>query len=270
MKVDYDNCRKFINAKEIILGKNIEIGDNTMITGMNKEAERVVLGDNVFIDRNCVVMLPVFEVGDYFKFFKYGRISGYKSCKVGHNFYADSSCILNCTDNLTIKNNVCVGANTALWTHMSFGDVIEGCRFCYTKEMLVEDDVWFNGHCSIAPITAKRKSMAMPGSVVTKDMEENHIYGGVPAVDLTSKLGMQFQETTIEEKMKKMEKKLEEFCMIEPKAREYIKIVPELESNMKDGVSYYNVGGRNYTKRGSEIEIKFMKFLLPLAKFVPV
>ena len=37
-------------------------------------------------------------------------------------------------------------------------------------------------------ILAKDKSMALVGSVITSDMEENHIYGGSPAKDLTNKI----------------------------------------------------------------------------------
>lgn len=270
MKVTYNNCKDFINAKEIILGKNVDIKEGTFISGMGKPAEKVILGDNVFLDKECVILLPEFVVGDYVKIFKYARITGYKSCHIGHNFYADASVVLNSTDNLKIGNNVGIGSWSALWTHMKFGDVIEGCRFDYTKEMIIEDDVWFNANCIVAPIVAKKKSMALAGSMVTKDMEENHIYGGSPAKDITDKIGPQFISRTIDEKLKMMEKRLDEFCEIEPKAKEFLKIVDSYDSNPLEKVSYYNVSDRTYTKRLSDIEIKFMRFLLPTAKFIPV
>lgn len=269
MKVDYNNCKEFIKAKEIIIGENLEIGPGTVISGIGKEAERVVIGDNVFIDKDCVVMVSEFEIGDYGKIFKYARVTGYKACRIGHNFYSDANVILNSTDNLTIHNNVGVGSFSALWTHMKFGDIIEGCRFNYTKPMIIEDDVWFNANCIVAPITAKKKSMALAGSMVTKDMEENHIYAGSPAVDITHKIGPQFIERTIDEKIKMMEENLNEFCSIEPKAKEFIKIVSSYDNNLKEEVSYYNVSNRTYTKRKSDVERKFMRFLLPTAKFIP-
>ena len=269
MKVDYENSKDFINAKEIILGKNVDIKEGTFISGMGKQADKVVIGDNVFIDKECVILVPEFTVGDYVKIFKYARITGYKPCKIGHNFYSDASVVLNSTDNLTIGNNVGIGSWSALWTHMRFGDVIEGCRFDYDKEMIIEDDVWFNANCIVAPIIAKKKSMAMAGSMVTKDMEENRVYAGAPAKDITEKIGPQFITRTIEEKLKMMEIRLDEFTEIEPNAREFIKIVDSFENNPQEKISYYNVSDRTYTKKLSEIEIKFMRFLLPTAKFIP-
>jgi len=269
MIIDYNNCKEYINAKEIKLGKNIEIKEGTFISGMNKEAERVEIGDNVFIDKDCVILVPVFEIGDYGKIYKNCRISGYKPCLIGHNFWMDQNCILNSTDNLSIGNNVGIGAYSQLWTHIKHGDVLEGCRFNSTKELKIEDDVWFVGHCIVSPVICKKKSMAMVGSVITKDMEENHIYGGSPSVDLTQKVGPQFIERSIEEKLKLMKDKLDEFCQNELEGIEYIKIVDSFDQELNDKISYFNVSQRTYIKRNSDIEIKFMKFLLPLAKFIP-
>ena len=42
--------------------------------------------------------------------------------------------------------------------------------------------------------------MALVGSVITKDMEANHIYGGAPAKDLTDKMLPQFTLTANGEK----------------------------------------------------------------------
>ena len=40
--------------------------------------------------------------------------------------------------------------------------------------------------------------MAMVGSVITRDMAPNHVYGGAPAVDLTAKVGPQFGPVTVD------------------------------------------------------------------------
>ena len=41
------------------------------------------------------------------------------------------------------------------------------------------------------------RAMAMVGSVVTRDMAPNHVYGGSPAIDLTAKVGPQFAPVTV-------------------------------------------------------------------------
>ena len=262
---------KQINAKTIKIGKNVHIGKNTVISGVNGPADYVEIGDNVFIDDNIFVMTPKFIIGDYSKIYKNCRISGYKPCIIGHNFWCDQNTILNCTDNLSIGNNVGIGAYSQLWTHIKHGDIMEGCRFNSTKPMIIGDDVWFVGHCIVSPIVAKKKSMAMVGSVITKDMEENHIYGGSPAKDLTDKLGTQFIETSNESKQEMLSKKLEEFSeTFSLDISTKIKVVDSFNMKLDKEVTYFNFNTREYTKRLSEIEISFMKFLLPLIKFIPL
>ncbi len=270
MKIDYSNCRDFIKAKEIILGKNIEIGERTIIAGIQGDAERVIIGDNVFIDKDCVILVPQFFIGDYSKIFKQCRISGYQPCKIGYNFWMDQNCILNSTDNMTIGNNVGIGAYSQLWTHIKHGDILEGCRFNSTKEMIIGDDVWFVGHCIVSPIVAQNKSMAMVGSVITKNMIENHIYAGCPAIDITEKIGTQFSPKSIDEKIKMLTEKIIEFCHLNTGIPEDIfVVVEEFPENMDNTKTYFSIKRRMYSKRGTPEEIKFMKYLLPLYKFIP-
>ncbi|MFN5664559.1 MAG: hypothetical protein ACK461_05210, partial [Bacteroidota bacterium] len=109
--------------------------------------------------------------------------------------------------------------------------------------------------------------MAMVGSVVTKDMEYNQIYAGSPAKSISDKIGFQFKEVTVEEKLAKMIGYL-----IEANAdNDKIKIVEDISQFKQDGRSYFAVSSRQYLKTGSDEEIRFMKFLLPhRAKFTPV
>ena len=127
--------------------------------------------------------------------------------------------------------------------------------------MIIGNDVWFVGHCIVSPIVAKDKSMALVGSVITKDMEYNHIYGGSPANDLTNKIKPQFKEITIEEKRNIINQ------FITPKN---IRIIENDDDIISDEISYFNITNRTYTKRGTDEEIVFMKQLQnKLIKFVP-
>jgi hypothetical protein len=103
--------------------------------------------------------------------------------------------------------------------------------------------------------------MALVGSVITKDMEENHIYGGSPAKDLTEKIPPQFTPLNIEEKRKIMS----QFSL----SKNIVLI--EDDSQIKDNnITYFNIVNRKYTKRGTPEEFKFMKELQEkLIKFVP-
>jgi len=245
MIINSDNYSEFIQAEKVKIGINVSIGEGTRIIGVNGPAEYVEIGDNVTLDRDIFIMAPVFKIGDYSKIYKQCRISGYKPCTIGHNFWCDQNCILNCTDELTIGNNVGVGAYSQLWTHIKHGDVLEGCRFNSTKPMLIGDDVWFVGHCIVSPITAGNKSMLMVGSVVTKNMEENHIYGGAPAVDLTPKIGTQFIERSVDEKFDLMNLELAKFAGIQgSEVYNAICVVKTLPSELEAGKSYFVISER--------------------------
>ncbi len=169
---------------------------------------------------------------------------------------------------MTIGNNCGIGAHSQLWSHIKYGDTLEGCRFLMEKPMNIGNDVWFVGHCIVSPINAADKSMAMVGSVVTKDMVYNEIYAGSPAQSISNKVGNQFLDVSIEEKFIKMNQYLNEFNP-NSKSIKIVKDFSEVNTNDEE-VSYFNVDSRTYTKRSTQEEIDFMKFLLPAkAKFTP-
>jgi hypothetical protein len=127
--------------------------------------------------------------------------------------------------------------------------------------MVIGNDVWLVGHCIVSPVTIEDGAMALVGSVITKDMKKNHIYGGAPAKDLTDKMLPQFTITGNGEK----KKILEQFEL--PFGIQWIEDTSEI---VDDTISYFNITDRTYTKRGTDIEISFMKKLqYKLIKFVP-
>ena len=106
-------------------------------------------------------------------------------------------------------------------------------------------------------------------SVVTKDMNYNEIYAGSPAKSISDKIGFQFKEVSISEKMDKMKKYLSQWNS-NAKNIKIIEDISEIDLN-NSKTSYFNVSDRTYTKTGSDLEIEFMKFLLPAkAKFIPL
>ena len=264
------NYHNYIHADKVVLGSNVVVGKDVVIKNIDgTNAKYIEIGDNVFIGDNTLILLPKLKIGDYVTIHKNNRISGYKQCKIGHNFWIDQNCILNATDELIIGNNVGIGAYSQLWTHIKFGDVMEGCQFNMKKKMIIEDDVWFVGHCIVSPIHAEAKSMAMVGSVITKDMKCNHIYAGVPAKDMTEKFGTQFIERNYEEKNKFFVSRLEQFYELNQLDIDFIQPVKKYPSILEPDIIYFNLMDRTYTKKRTEIETKFMKFLLPEIKFIP-
>jgi hypothetical protein len=114
--------------------------------------------------------------------------------------------------------------------------------------------------------------MAMPGSLITRDMRSDRTYAGAPAVDVTDKLGPQFKPTTIACRLEMMQGRLAEFCEAHgDQARSAVLITADAAAAAAadPGVTVFNVAERTYTKRGTRLEHDLMRFLLPTAKFVP-
>jgi len=265
-----------IYAEELIMGQNVVIEDDVVLQGRSsKKAKRIVIGDNVFIGAHSRGYVDVLEIGDYSMLHNHALIAGDLPCRIGTCGWFGQHTIFNSTGGLTIGNAVGVGAYSQLWSHIRHGDVLEGCRFNSAKPLIIEDDVWFVGHCIVSPVLARKKSMAMVGSVVTRDMEENHVYAGVPAKDVTDKVGPQFAEVDGDEKYQKMLAMLERFHALHPQfARGEIRVVRSLAEDevagFDDEVTTFDVATRTYNRRRTPQEFAFMKFLLAeLAKFFP-
>lgn len=258
-----------IQVEELIIGKNTIIEPSVKIRGINGKAKRIVIGDNCYIGDNVQIICDDFSIGDYSKIQHDTNVHGYLPCHIGHNAWIGQFTIIDSIGGISIGNNCGIGAHSQLWSHIKYGDTLEGCNFLGEKKMQIGNDVWFVGHCIVSPIVAEDKSMAMVGSVVTKDMKFNEIYAGSPANSISSKIGYQFKDVSYEDKLEQMIKYVDLWGGDKQKIKIVTSINKEHVENIE--VSYFNVTDRTYTKRGTNDEISFMRFLLPdKAKFVPL
>jgi len=87
------------------------------------------------------------------------------------------------------KDKVIIGGNVEVGPCVMFETVNHGLRYVpgkgrgsWTKPIVIEDEVWIGGGSIITQgVTIGRGSVVAAGAVVTKDVEENVIVGGVPA-----------------------------------------------------------------------------------------
>lgn len=261
---------KNIKTHKLVIGQNTFIHPTAEIRGISGFADSVIIGDNVYIGANVQIIVNDIKIGDYCKIQHNTNIHGYEPCIIGHNAWIGQFSIIDSIGSTTIGNNCGIGAHSQLWSHIKYGDTLEGCRFLNSKPLIIGNDVWFVGHCIVSPIIAEDKSMAMVGSVITSNMEYNQIYAGSPAKSISEKVGFQFEEVTSEEKLQKMTAYLKQFQSFY-RGGDLIRIVEnEIDINFNDELSYFSVANRRYKKAGSDEEIQFMKFLLPdKAKFIP-
>lgn len=257
--------RPILNVDELIVGNNVIIEPNVIIN-----CKRLVLGDGVIIKSGTRIDMVDLVIGDYSKINDNCLLTGTDWCRIGHNCWIGHNSIIDSIGTTNIGDNVGIGAHSQLWSHIYFGDLLEGCRFGSQKPLVIEDDVWFVGHCIVSPIVAKNKSMALVGSVVTKDMEENHVYAGVPARDVTDHVGVQYENTELNIKREMMEKYLQEFISKFKPKQNRIRIVDKINLNQKK-ISQFSLTERLYVKNMHPEEVSFIRFLHPTkAKFLPI
>jgi acetyltransferase-like isoleucine patch superfamily enzyme len=243
-------------------GRNVVFGAN---------CKTVTIGYGAFVGNDVYIDVEHLDVGDYLTL-HHGSVLHGKTCAIGHNCWIGQYCILDALGGrLTLGNNVGVGAHSQLWSHMKFGDRLAGCRWYRMESLDVGDDVWFVGHCIVTPIKAAARSMLMVGGVAVKDMEENHVYAGSPAKDLTEKFGPQFQEVSPAEREAGFSAYLDEYRRL-GHLTDFVRVVRSREElAVEPDHTPFCLSTREYAPRYTADEVQFMRFLLyDRAKFVPV
>lgn len=252
--------------KKILISPTAEV-HKSVVFGPN--CEDVNIGHSARIRAGTYIDVAHLSIGDYVTINSGVVIHG-ERVSVGHNCWIGQYSILDGHGGLlSVGNNVGIGAHSQLWSHMKFGDRLDGCRWHKMSELIIEDDVWFVGHCLVTPIVARAKSMLMLGGLATHDMEENQIYAGSPALNVTEKFGPQFESVSLEKKRITFDSYLEEFRSL-GNAIETFQIVHSTRFPSVAEVTYFDLELRQYLPTFSEIETKFMRFMLyDRAKFVP-
>lgn len=233
--------------------------------------ERIRIGHGSRIARDVYVDVKDLTIGDYVTI-HHGTVIHGESIRVGHNCWIGQYCILDGHGGLlSIGNNVGVGAHSQLWSHMKFGDTLAGCRWHRMDSLVIEDDVWFVGHCIVTPIVAHERSMLMVGGVATSDMKANHVYAGSPAKDMTDVFGPQFEDRSDEEMLSGFVDLIDEFRR-EGGNASFVRVREgDWPSERPEAVTIFSPRTREYLPRYSSDETALLKFLLyDRAKFVPI
>lgn len=235
---------------ELVLGDHVYIGPGTRILGKGK----VFFGDYSKIHDGCFINVPNHD----------------SIIKFGCNTWIGERVVLDGTGGICASHNVGVGIASHLYSHIAHGDVLRGCRYHSKNQLNIEKDAWLVGQCLVSPVNIGEKSMAMLGSTITRDMLPNTVYAGVPARDMTEKLGRPWGDPPKEQRLKTFNQYLSSFLKENNEIEASIVGVDHFPTNIDSSVSYFNVMSGTYTKRFSEIEQKFMLWLTSYkARFIP-
>jgi acetyltransferase-like isoleucine patch superfamily enzyme len=263
-----------VRAKEVSIGMGTVLDERVSITGFHgEEAERVIIGDHVYLGPDVNIACSIIEIGDFATLHRRTGIFGEGPCAIGHNAWIGQDCILNSHGGLWVGNNVGIGAANHIWTHAAFGELLVGCQLFHAQPVVIEDDAWIcGGHSTVNPgVTLTEKTVLLPQSLLNHNTLPNTYYGGNPARIIT-KLGTPYRDLSLEEKKGLLKTFIEEFLLSHP----------DLGYTLTDGkirlwkdhdrqtVGVFDWIGRTYEKKQTPEEIGFLKFLRGnKARFVP-
>jgi len=263
-----------IFAKEIIISPSAVVDEDVKIRGLDgNPAERVVIGDHTHVRKGFRAALKSIEIGDWCTINGPCTVYGYETVSIGHCCWIGQDVVLNCNAPLNIGRGCILSSKCNIWTHFTGGDTVEGCRYHSTKPATLGDDVWLGVGVTVAPVNIGAKSLVLSNAAVTHDIPPNRVYGGVPARDLTEKMGAPFEEISAAEKLERLRRKFEEFKIemaAQGRALDFSKIrLTDGAPCEIAGVSTFSTLTRTYSKIGTEEETAFMRFLIPQIKFYP-
>lgn len=256
----------YFTSRDVQIGRNVRFGRNCRF-----HCERVRIGDGCIFHDNVRVNATEFVVGDYATIYHDNFFPGPGRLRIGHNFWLGNNCVVDASGDTTIGHNVGIGAHSQLWGHIGFGDVMLGSQFDATGALRIGDDVWLVGHNLVSPVSIGARSLAMLGSLVTKNIPADQTWAGSPATDMTAKFGSPIAPTSLDFRRKYLKEQLEQFGeMHRLDIWKHAVIIENEEDRVSDGRIFFNTQNRTYNKTNSHLEHALIRFLLPKAKFTPL
>jgi acetyltransferase-like isoleucine patch superfamily enzyme len=107
----------------------------------------------------------------------------FKNLTIGNNCYFNFNIFLDTTGRITIGDNVTFGHNIKILTSSHKTNLPEHrAGELYTAPVVIGDGTWLSADVTILPgVTIGKGVVIAAGAVVTKDVPDNMLVGGVPA-----------------------------------------------------------------------------------------
>lgn len=151
----------------LIVGDNFKLGERSRLYIQNHWK----IGNDVKIETHCSI---------------FSREQGFYGClTIKDGTHIGDNTIIDVTDNINIGNEVAIGPNCVLYTHDHDYAQTEKAAWkggVYTKPINICDGAWIGSGVTILPgVTIGERCVVAAGTVITKNLEANSVYGGVPA-----------------------------------------------------------------------------------------
>ncbi len=165
------------HPQKIKLGNNVIIDDNVLLDAKGSDNEGIVLDDEVFIGRNSILSC------------KGGNITLKERANVGFNceIFSSNNVIIG-KDNLIAAYSYIVGGGNYKLERTDI-PINQQPDFEGKGGVLTEEDVWIAAHVVLLDGSKVRKgSVIAAGAVVSGEVPQYSIAGGVPAKILKTRL----------------------------------------------------------------------------------
>ncbi|BBB90122.1 MAG TPA: acyltransferase [Methylomusa anaerophila] len=135
--------------------------------------------------RYCILKASSAHCGNNVFVGPFVEINNWHNLKTGNNVSIHSHCVIEASGGVEIGNDVSIAhACSILSENHSWGnpDIPIKYNDKILEKVIICDDVWVGCGCRIlAGVNIGKRSIIAAGAVVTKNVEGNVIYGGVPA-----------------------------------------------------------------------------------------
>jgi len=108
-----------------------------------------------------------------------------KKLKIGKNVFIGVNCVLDITNGIIIKNDVQIAPNAMIFTHDSSKDRKNPIE----RGVIIEEGAYIGaGAIILHGVRVGKNAIVGAGAVVTRDVDDNAIVGGVPAKVISKRL----------------------------------------------------------------------------------
>lgn len=107
----------------------------------------------------------------------------FENLSIGKNVYLGHNVLLDLTQQVVIKDFVCIGADTQIWTHSGYYDIDDENKYVENVgKVVVEDHVIIYSDAIISQgVTIEKFSRVGANSLVNRNVGRNCFVAGIPA-----------------------------------------------------------------------------------------
>ncbi|WP_435134185.1 acyltransferase [Formosa sp. A9] len=152
---------------QVTIGENFKLGAHARLY-VNNHWE---FGNDVKIETHCAIFSR--------------EPQGQGILKIGNGTHIGDFTIIDLVQDVTLGNEVAIGPNCTLYTHdheYTNKELPAWKGGLVSKPIFIEDGAWIGSNVTILPgVTIGKRAVIAAGSVVTKNVPSETIYGGIPA-----------------------------------------------------------------------------------------